>query len=319
MIPAAVAFYSLVMRSKVNVFYDMYVLHSDITKENQALLISILQNKANLKFINTHSFLDDFWNKGNFDFNNRNTQFTADTIVRCFSSRFFPDYDIILYSDVDVVFVDDISELYNISLEDNYLAAVKSAFLKSQYEELSHLKPEHYEMLKDTYFAGGIWLLNLKKIREDKLEEECLEILQDNTIIKRWNDQDIMNIACKNKVSYIPLNYISYPYLDMRIQDSNFDSHYSKEELYDSLFNPKIIHYAGLKPWKDYCNKSEYWWEIFHYLQLPCTNIIKRKNQDDLPIKTVLEKKTKKYNTLFKICLLMLVLSILLNIILFFE
>ena len=41
-VPAAVAFYSLLNKAKEGVFYEMYVLHSDITPENQDLLQSIV-------------------------------------------------------------------------------------------------------------------------------------------------------------------------------------------------------------------------------------------------------------------------------------
>ncbi len=34
-VPAAVAFYSLLKHAKENIFYKMYVLHSDITEETK--------------------------------------------------------------------------------------------------------------------------------------------------------------------------------------------------------------------------------------------------------------------------------------------
>ena len=37
-VPAAVAFYSLLSHTKEDVCYDLYVLHEDITQENEQLL-----------------------------------------------------------------------------------------------------------------------------------------------------------------------------------------------------------------------------------------------------------------------------------------
>lgn len=308
--PAAVAFYSLLNKAKNDVFYEMYVLHSDIIEEKQALLLNIVnkQGNAELNFINVNSFLSELWKKETFNFNVANSFFTADTIVRCFGSRFFPQYDKIIYSDVDIVVVDDISEIFNLDLEDKYIAGVRNTFSKYSEYELSHLKPEHYEMLYDKYIAGGIWVMNLQKIRRDNLEKKMIEVIQDETIEKRWNDQDIINISCEGKVGFIPLNYISYPYLIDLLQDPKFDSDYTREELYDSIINPKIIHFAAFKPWNSNPNYSSLWWTIFDYLKLEKTDIFKD------PISP--EKlKTKKYRKLFKVALIALIISFIINIV----
>ncbi len=298
--PAAVAFYSLLNKARKNIAYRMYVLHSDITQENQKLLSDITGRfpDSTLEFIDTKGFLKDEWQNGNFDGHNKRNQFTRDAIVRCFAAKFFPQYDKIVYSDVDIVIQDDISELLDVDLEDKYFAGVKNPFSKWLPGELSHLKPEHYEMLKSSYIAGGIWVMNLKKIREDNLEQRMLEIINDETIIKRWPDKDIMNIACENKVGFLPLNYISYPYLLEVLQKQDFVSDYSREELFNSIISPKIIHYAAVKPWNncsiDYAIN---WWTIFKYLNLPFVTKVKFVG------KNILQERSKKYKKLYKLFL----------------
>lgn len=288
--PAAVAFYSLLNKASKDVYYEMYVLSSNLPDERKALLQSVVSkfNNSCLNFIETGNFLDKYWNNGTFLSQQSGSVFTSDTIVRCFAARFFPQYDRIIYSDVDVVFMDDISDLYDANLDGKYIAAVKSVFIKQHPEEIEHLKPMHFEMLKDSYFAGGIWLLNLDMIRRDNLELEMIDVIKDSTIIKKWNDQDIMNIVCKNKVEFIPLNYISYPYLLNIISNENFTSHYSRDELYDSIINPKILHFAAEKPWNGSPNYNQVWWSIFCFLKLKKTNIF-------VDRKRTLERKIKKY------------------------
>lgn len=307
-VPAAVAFYSLLDKAKKDVIYKMYVLHSDITNKNQTLLFEVINrfSNASLEFINTNNFLSNEWNNGNWEGHNMRTQFTADTLLRCFPARFFPQYDKIIYSDVDCVFVDDISELSEIELNNKYIGAVKDAFMKYVPNELSHLRKDHYQKFKDTYFAGGIWVMNLKKIREDNLEEKMIEIIRDDTIIKRWNDMDVMNIACDNKVEYIPLNYISYPYLLASLVKGDFVSNFSREDLYDSIINPKIIHYAGKKPWNNTISYGEIWWNIYYYLNLPKTSII---NED-----VVKHPNREKYKKWFNIILFLTICLFILNI-----
>ena len=311
--PGAVAFYSLLNKAKKDVFYEMYVLHSDITEEKQQLLKDIVSKKenGNLTFINTDGFLADFWENGSFNFKSSNSKFTVDTIVRCFGAKFFPQYDKIIYSDVDIIFADDISELYEIDMDEKYIAGVKNPFAKYSEQELSHLKPEHYEMLRDKYIAGGIWVMNLKKIREDNLENKMVEVINDDTIIKRWNDQDIVNIACEGKVGFIPLNYISYPYMIDLLENPDFTSDYTREELYDSIINPKIIHFAANKPWNSDPKYSNLWWTYFHYLGLEKTKIFKQ-------IKSKEMIKLKKYKKLNKRLIWLLIFFILLNVVTLF-
>lgn len=306
-VPAAVAFFSLLNRAKTDVFYHLFVLHHDISLENQELLSSITKrfNNAELNFVDTQNFLGEKWSKGNFEENNKKNKFTVDAVVRCFASNFFPQYKKIIYSDVDVVFTDDISELWDIDLEDNYIAGVKNFAMKYHSVELSHLKPEHYDMLKDSYIAGGIWVLNLDKIRKDDLESKMMDILEDESIIKRWNDQDIMNIACNNKVKHIPLNYIAYPYMLPHLQIPDFVSHYSSEELWDSIINPKIVHYADQKPWNANVRYSDIWWDIFYYLNLPKTKIFKDAD-------SYLNKKKKKYKKQRNIFIVLFIVTLIL-------
>jgi lipopolysaccharide biosynthesis glycosyltransferase len=282
-VPAAVAFYSLLRKAKDNIFYKMYILHSDITENSKNLLYEVIDGckNASLEFRDTGEFLHSEWAHGNFDGHNNEgkTQFTCDVIVKCFASKFFPEFDKIIYSDVDVVFMDDISELYDVDLTDKYIAAVKNAFMKFDQKELSHLSADNYEKFKDSYFAGGIWVLNLENIRRDKIEKTMIEIINDDKIIKKWNDQDIMNISCNNKVEYISLRYISYPYILDRFFSDNFSSHFSKDEIVDSVILPKILHYAGLKPWNREVDCGEIWWNYFNVLNLPKTKIFESNDE----------------------------------------
>ena len=275
-VPAAVAFYSLLNKAKDGVFYEMHVLHSDITQESQAMLravVSRFQN-ASLTFRNTDGFLRQEWEKGNFDGHQQKDQFSLDVIVRCFAARFFPQYDKIVYSDVDIVVQDDISELFDIDLTDKYLAAFLDPVLKYSTKEIEHLSPEYVEKLKDSYFGSGILVMNLQKIRQDNLEEKMIAVIRDDTIVKKFPDQDVLNIVCENKVAYLPLNYVGLPYLLGYLKRPDFVSHYSRDELYDSIINPKILHFAAFKPWNREGPYWEAWWAIFRYLNLPKTSLI---------------------------------------------
>jgi lipopolysaccharide biosynthesis glycosyltransferase len=296
-VPAAIAFHTLLYHAKPQIFYSLFVLHSDISKQNQELLLEIVNKhkNADINFINTRGFLTDKWEKGSFN-KDSSVKFSSDALIRCFAARFFPQYDKIIYSDVDIVFMDDISELWEINLQDEYIAAIKHPFIKFDPKELSHLSKEHYEKLKDSYFAGGIWVLNLSALRRDNLEKTMMQIIEDDSFEKRGNDQDIMNIACEGRVKFISLRYISFPYLTDMMNKDGFESHYSKEELMESIYKPKILHYAAWKPWKNTeTRKADIWFDVFYELKLPKTKIFKTFSFKDLPLKNKIRYRIWKY------------------------
>lgn len=100
-VPPVIAFFSLLNNVRRDIFYEMFVLHCDMSAENQCLLQSTARkiNNANLTFIDTNSFLVGEWQSGNFSkIWVRGVQFTADTIICCFIARFLPQYDKVIYS-----------------------------------------------------------------------------------------------------------------------------------------------------------------------------------------------------------------------------
>jgi len=314
-IPAAVAFNTLLKRAPEDVFYKLYVLNNGMMEENLNILYEVVNQYQNvsLEFRKTDGFLQDEWEHGSFFGHQENKQFTMETLYRCFAAKFFPEYDKIIYSDVDIVIMDDISELYDVNLENKYIGAVKYVFNKFHYkQQFGYMKPEYVEKFKDTYFVGGVWVLNLKKIREDNLEEKMKEIICDNSLEKAYLDQDVMNFACDNNVEYISLRYISYPYMESSLSKMKepLDTSYTPFEIWESIYFPKILHYAAKKPWNGRARKSEVWFAALNELPIEnkyeWVNALKKERQRKksltnlvkflVPIKPLKEKIIKKIN-----------------------
>ena len=92
--------------------------------------------------------------------------------------------------------------------------------------------------------------MNLKKMREDKLGEKVLSIINNKALNLKWHDQDIMNIACDGNVAYFSYEYVSLPHWYYELKDKDYyDEIYKNRELEDAMMRPAIIHYAGFKPW----------------------------------------------------------------------
>ena len=259
---AAVTFKSLLTNRTSKCIYKLYVLYTNIKRNSIEMLKKTVYQHPNatLDFI----FLDDSiidieFNKTNFSTDHLGTVFTKDTLFRCIPDLLpeFNRYDKIIYSDVDIVVVDDISDLYSIKFEKEYIAGVKIPhFLE---HEISHLDNK----FQGTYIAGGLWVMNLKKMREDEIGKKALEIMKKPPFRLIWNDQDVMNIVCDTNVLFLSYRYISIPDWLPILKNKKFrDKYYSSRELKDCMYRPKIVHYAGKKPWKDITvRKAKLWFD----------------------------------------------------------
>lgn len=257
---AGVTFESLLANAKQGVFYELNVLHTKISEASQKRLIKLVtkHKNATLNFIDVSKFNFEFSDK-NFALQYGGATFTVDTLYRCIPDLIpeFDKYEKIIYSDVDIVIVDDISELYDVDLEEKYLAGVKAPqFLHNEFLHVD-------KKLIGNYFAGGLWVMNLAKIRKDNLGQKILKLIKNPPYRFIWNDQDVMNLACDLKVAYIPYIYISIPDWLPLLEKMNFkDEYYPNNELYEAMYNPKIIHYAGIKPWgKHEAKKADLWFK----------------------------------------------------------
>ncbi|MGO2195902.1 MAG: glycosyltransferase [Lactococcus lactis] len=87
---------------------------------------------------------------------------------RLFIADIFKGYNgRVLYLDCDTVIVDDIQELMTLDLSNNVIAALKDAFSR-HYRKNIELKDN------DIMFNSGVMLIDLKKWREENIENRII-------------------------------------------------------------------------------------------------------------------------------------------------
>jgi lipopolysaccharide biosynthesis glycosyltransferase len=264
--PAGVAFYSLLYNANKKYFYKFYVLHSNITNENQARLqntISVFGN-VSLDFVDMNNRLDTLWDKLG-----TKGHFSKETFYKMLTASLFPQYDKVITSDVDVVFLGDISGSY-FSIDEKepyYVAGIKPVGKIMYYFDMYKQWFSGEEIGRMT-FCGGYLVMNLQEIRKDDLEAKFIDCFEKNVQRLNQADQDILNLCCYPKVKYLPCSSLVCSYFyDLYKDDQDFknDAQYSETELRHAYDNPIQLHYAtSTKPWNDvFCTKSEEW---FKYL-----------------------------------------------------
>lgn len=251
-LPAAVCFYSLLSNANTDTYYDIFILHHknvvlDLTDIHKILKL-YPQSKITLVKVDD-TFEKSFQIRG----------ITTATYYRLLIPVLIPQYDKILYSDVDVIFREDLSVIYNTELNDCLFGGVCA---------LAHLDNSlvnYYNALNidphKVVYAGNL-LINSKLIRETKGKiEEFIKLAQNNY---KYQDLDVINISCQDEIYYLPSSFCYTTDISCAIADNNPEilKIWSKDELKHTL-KKGLIHYNGQKPWKAYCINFDIWWEYY--------------------------------------------------------
>ena len=144
---------------------------------------------------------------------NYNSGWTWMVMMRACLTKILPVTDVCLSMDCDTIVTDDISGLWKTDLTDYYLSACMEP-------DKSHQEP---------YFQMGVVLFNLKKLREDGMDDKLIHAL--NTKAYGFTEQDAINEICKGMI------------LEM-------DSRYNCNRFTKPAENPCIIHYAAEWGWE---------------------------------------------------------------------
>ena len=203
---------------------------------------------------------------------------TNETNYRFIISSLKPELDKCLFLDADLIADKDITELYNINIDDFYMGAVAD-----QLPLTENCWAKRLDLAKNyRYVNPGVILVNLKKWREENIEDKLFENVVKYSNLLRFPDQDTLNITLQDKVKNI-----SHIYNAMPVQ--NYLVEKEKKEAFD---NPVIIHWAGYrKPWiYSDANYSEYFWKYARMTPF----------YEDIIYINVLEQVDKKINTIIE-------------------
>lgn len=164
------------------------------------------------------------------------------------------DVEKVLYLDGDIVVNDSLLPLYRFDVSDAYIAAVKDptiVFGAAHCRELG--LPEGYP-----YFNAGVVLMNIARIREDKMQRAFFDYIRQYMDIID-TDQDILNGTLYSAVKYLPPVYNYNFWMEKDVAARLF----SPEEIKAVWHHPVIIHYIGpVKPWhyKSLHPRKSLWW-----------------------------------------------------------
>lgn len=251
--PASICISSLLMNADACTFYDIFILHSEKCNFSQTQLKDIPKYYSNCKItfrtVNSE-FVTAYEIRG----------ITTTAYYRLLIPEIIPEYEQVLYSDVDVIFREDLSKYYQIDLEGYYMAGVDNA---------SALRPNVQKYVKEKlgidhkygHFYSGNLVINSKKIKEDNIIPLFRELAKRDF---HQQDMDIINIACYGKIKALTPAFCLTNYLTEILvkRKSEMLSFFTEEEI-EHAQKFGIVHYNGPKPWKQYCVNFDIWWEYY--------------------------------------------------------
>lgn len=171
------------------------------------------------------------------------------TYYRLFATKILPkNISKILYLDGDLLVRKSLSSLWNTDLTGFAIGAVHDM------DEYVHCHSSRlpYSALKG-YFNAGVLLINLDYWRENNVLDIFSSILQTQSGLIRYHDQDVLNFAFIDVVKWLPITYnLQNGYL-LASPHKRYDPRYQKE-IDMCKMDPTIVHFTmDNKPWNIAC------------------------------------------------------------------
>ena len=261
--PTAVAITSMIDNCNRGTSYDIRIFGNSLSEENKKLLSSF---KTNSHTISIHDIsMEGYSEVGNSSV--PTTIHVSKTALCKFDiANLLSEYDKAIYIDGDVIVKKDLKALFSIELGDKYAAVVKDMKPMVHYKIPQTVK---LGVNHSAYFNTGVMLLNLKKMRLDRMDERLLNYRANG--INNFMDQDAFNAVFEENVIYLDFTYNMiysdyefFKFLDLKSY-YGFSAKSSEKLIEDTV----VLHLSSKeKPWLYYDMQfSEEWYK--YYLQSP--------------------------------------------------
>lgn len=288
-----IALTSLLENNKDFDCINIFILDYGINKKNKDKIFAIAE-----KYSCKITFIDNIFDSININLPPIELKSTVSiaAYARLFISTILPEnIDKVLYLDSDALVLDSFKDLWYNDIEDYYCMGILDPLATEVMRQFWF-----YDV--DSYVNSGVLLINLKKWREENVEEKFMEFISENNERFFWGDQGVINLVLKDKIKIVEpkynlLFYFQFHEYDVAKMFCGIESeYYTKEIVDDARNNPVFVHFAGADYGVPWHNKDHKYAGIYkEYAEMAdCTDVI---HYIDAP--TLKSKLLYKYDNIF--------------------
>ena len=231
---------SMIANASTHHSYEVHILHTDITEENQAIAHRLARKNFSVAFDDVTEYLSSIKNKMPI-----RDYYSKTTYYRLFIAEMFPNLKKAIYIDSDTIVQGDISKLYAFDVSDYALGACHEQAMV-QADVYGTYVEKCMGINRNDFFNAGVLLINCEHFRKNGVLEQFMQLLGFYNF-RVTQDEDYLNVICHEKVLFLPQNW--------------------NTEIFGDVFVPleeaAIIHYIMVaKPWhfRD-CRWGEIFWK----------------------------------------------------------
>lgn len=234
--PTGVTILSLLKSSLTEQYHIYVIIAPDVTEEDKnslKLQVRICSSESSIDFI-------EIGNEFESGFEIRGISMAC--YYRLLIPWLLPQYDKVIYSDVDIIYQFGLRDVFNTDLSNKYFGGVcPNAFNTGSIA--SYIK--RLGINSHSYINSGFLIINSHLQRKDNLEVKFKQLAKKKFL---FQDQDIINIVANNRIELIDEMY------NMSPSFIHSESHSNQKY---------TIHYSGIKPWDGFTFCWLEWWEIY--------------------------------------------------------
>lgn len=265
--PASIAIASLLACKKNDTVYDIVVLHSGLNRDTIEKMSLVC---SSIRWIKVNAYELKGAPRG---------WSGLETYYRLLMDELLPEYDKVIWSDVDVLFKCDLSELFTIDMDGYEWAGIPA----ERRDERNGVHSHFEENEKPYVYMPGLMVANLKLWRNENLRDRFFVTIAKYGQALKMFDLDVLNLAAKN-IRSLPFDYCVLENICLNDDITRakewpwLSTTYSREALQMAKKNPKIVHFAGskLKIWLrppeeipewywDYIRRSPFFRQEYYY------------------------------------------------------
>lgn len=240
---------SIVENTSADRKYEIYIFHTDITEDSQkAFQTYLTRENVHFTFVNVGSRVAGYILQAK-------QHITTETFYRFLILDILKVYPKVVYLDCDMIICHDVAELYDTELGDTLIAGSLDPDFAGQCNMKNSEMRQYAKNVLGldnpfVYFQAGVLVFNVEEMNKVTSVQKLFEM--SDTGIYRFSDQDILNVICKDRVTYLDMKW------NMIFDCDHFRWHqvikyapyYILDAYEEARKDPYIIHYAGfLKPW----------------------------------------------------------------------